>query len=324
MRSFTSLARLFLLPVCCGMLTSIVSLETPVSGFTYYATAASGSPYCWNEAALPNGVIYWQAAPDAPAIVRDSVNNAAQAWSAAVHGVLQFSEGTGGINIIWDTDGSLIPDSLYLACTNLYVNVPGTITGGRIIINAHDYTWKRSGDGAVGPNVHGVCEADLDSVILHEMGHALGLGHSDNDPSKIVGPWGYGNMPTMNSVILPGAQNLHADDRAGICFIYTGAVPPAAPPSPLLVTATPLSGRAPIKVLFREADGDPGTIWDFGDGKAAAGAKAAHRFTAPGVYTVTAQSCGKSGSVIIQVVKKQKKLKKIAGKTQPHFLSKPL
>jgi len=321
-RKYTLLLRSVLVPACCALLMTTVPLDTDVLGYMYYSTAA-GSPYKWNLAKLPNGTLFWQADPKAPDILRQSLSKAAQAWAATLDGKLNFSEGPlggGGITVTWDVTGNLIPDSIFLAYTTFNADLSGSISSVRIIVNASNYTWVRSDDGYVGPPVGGKREADLDSVILHEMGHALGLDHSDKDPTKIVGGYASGNLPTMNSVILPGAQNLHTDDKTGLRFVYTGdtspdvETSPPPPPSPLIVTATPASGRAPVRILFRQIGGDAKTAWDFGDGTAATGTKVAHRFTAPGTYVVAAQGGGKSGTMNIQVESKQKKQKKSAAR----------
>lgn len=312
MRSFPVLPRPFLTSLCCAVLLTTVFLNTEVLGFTYYATP-EGTPFRWNLAALPNSTVCWQADPSAPDILRRSLSNAAQAWSAALGGILMFSEGTGGITVTWDGDGSLIPNTDLLAYTSFNADISGDISSARIIVNAKNYNWVYSCDGVVlPPNASVKGQADLASVILHEMGHALGLNHSDLDPSKIVGGYGYDNLPTMNSVILPGAQKLHTDDKAGIRFIYTGnGTPvPEVETSPLVVMAKPPSGRAPVRISFMQAGGDASTTWDFGDGTAACGTKVVHRFTASGTYVVTAQSGGKSGTYNVQVTGKQNKQKK--------------
>ncbi len=77
-----------------------------------------------------------------------------------------------------------------------------------MVINDY-YNWDTSGAPAGD-------EFDLQSVVLHEFGHFLHLGHDDN-PGAVMYP-----------SIAPGvvARTLHANDIAGIQYIYPAPPPP--------------------------------------------------------------------------------------------------
>jgi hypothetical protein len=266
-------------------------------------TTPQGKPYAWSQSTT---VIRWSVEPAAPAIVRESVLFAIETWSSATSSVLKFEEGPGGIAVVWDSSGDKIIDSIFLAYTTFTADGNSNINGGRITVNAYNYTWRRGGYGGVGPIANGKREANLDSVMLHELGHALGLDHSDKNPSALVGTVSPGDYPTMNSIIYDGAQTLHIDDETGVRSLYNAGSPPAAV---LPITATPLSGPRNMVVSFSNAEGAEDTDWDFGDGGIASGASVQHKFTALGTYTVTAKSNGLTAQVTIEIKKNVKQPK---------------
>jgi hypothetical protein len=76
--------------------------------------------------------------------------------------------------------------------------------------------------------------ADIDvySVLLHEMGHALGLGHSD-DPRAVMYPF-YRRYSALHPVDVLGIQQIYATPEPGF-----GDNPPTEPPTPPAAPAEP-------------------------------------------------------------------------------------
>jgi hypothetical protein len=95
-----------------------------------------------------------------------------------------------------------------------------------IAYNDNDYLW--SSDNNPGSN-----EFDIQSIIVHELGHWLSLrdlygdiGDGVNDVAKVM--YGRGSIGEMK-------RNLHSDDIAGIRWIYGASYSPAMPWIPLLL-----------------------------------------------------------------------------------------
>jgi len=291
--------------ISIASLALVFSFERSAAGFQPFVSPTQ-SHYKWNVAAGP---VRWSVLPGAPELVRESMLAVTKNWSEATAGVLTFEEGAGGISLDWDATGTRIVDTMYLAYTFFNADNTNRIYASNITINALNFTWQRGGASGVGPVLNGKREANMDTVLMHEVGHALGLDHSDKNAAGIVGTWSATDLPTMNSIVYPGAETLHSDDDAGIQTLY-GAAAAAPLPAGMTIVASPLSGKAPLNVSFTTNDGSE-AMWDFGNGKKLrSGDNLSQKFTAPGTYTVTATAGGKSTTITIEVEKKGKRAPK--------------
>jgi PKD repeat protein len=137
----------------------------------------------------------------------------------------------------------------------------------------------------INDNLNWSSDGYLYAVILHEVGHALGLAHSD-DASAIM------------YYQVTGPKSLGADDRNGIRFLYPDPNYVYSPPVAVIDGST-LSGAAPF-AAFLSGTGSTGDItkysWSYGDGSSGEGQTSSHTYSAGGEYDATLTVTDSSGA----------------------------
>ena len=135
----------------------------------------------------------------------------------------------------------------------------------------------------------------------------------DADGSIVSYDWSFGNGATATGVTASYTYTaagtytatLKVTDNKGAVSIASATITVAAPPNKpptAIMSATPVSGNAPLTVSFSSAgSSDPdGTItnysWSFGTGATAAGANASYTYTSPGTYTATLKVTDNAGA----------------------------
>jgi len=139
-----------------------------------------------------------------------------------------FANGENGDGYPFDGRGNVLAHTFYPAAPN-----PEPLAGDMHLDEAEP--WR------VGSNV------DLYSVALHELGHALGLGHSDK-PGAVMYPYYH------------SATSLTAEDVSAILSLYAAAAvtkSPEEPPAPVVTITTPGSqtGDATMVLAGRVSGG---------------------------------------------------------------------
>ena len=193
-----------------------------------------------------------------------------------------FGAGAHGDSYPFDGPGKVLAHTFYPAPPN-----PEPIAGDMHL--DEDETWR------VGATI------DLFSVVLHELGHALGLGHSDN-PNDVMYPY------------YRIASTLAAGDKAAILALYAPAgSAPAPPPTPaptptptpsnplLLTVNTPVTPTSSTTLALSgtiSGSSSPSITWSSTAGAFGAGRITGSNWTIPSValsagantITVTASS----------------------------------
>lgn len=176
-------------------------------------TTASGAPLVWWE--LPAS---WSYEPEgAPVDGEIAVDAAFEAWSTVPGTRVDFVASNAiDANVVrWDLVGDVVDE--HLAYTSTWSDTDGILVAFDIALNP-TVAWE---SGAF----------DLQSTLTHEVGHALGLDHSDQTGSVMA--------PTL----LQGtyARELHEDDVDAVLTLY----PDLGAPFATLVCSTGSVGAGP-------------------------------------------------------------------------------
>jgi hypothetical protein len=225
-----------------GVMLAGTGLALTSSGTAHaYVTKQTqlGAPVHWQDAHV--SFVVDDSVTQAVSGATPAIAAAAQSWSGASGApALSAADGEGGSqpkvdgkNTILFAAGGYAPAGNALAITVLsYDESTGAIVDADIVVNGkHAFAVLASGAtapaGAVPVSTEGSSGAstaqqvfDLQHVVAHEVGHALGLGDEASEPSDLMYPY---SLPDDASVRSPAS-----DDLAGIDSIYAGQTPTAA------------------------------------------------------------------------------------------------
>lgn len=234
--------------------------------------APGSPPGVWPDATLPVRVALGGPSRDLGAAAEAELALAARTWSEVACTRFRLVAGApesqrpadDGKSTVWFEEVAWPPELVpgVLAQTVVRTDGQGRVYDADIWINAVDHRFAR---GATSGKV------DARGVLVHELGHLLGLGHA-TDPAATM-------FPTTSGVRW---RSLEADDRAGVCALYPGQGATPCPSTPCPPGAACVAGRCqgprePADVCAPcervpgacEAAGDDARCVDVGAGAAA-------------------------------------------------------
>jgi len=227
------------------LLVSAFLIAAPGSAAAYdLATSAAGDPLHW-----PAGRVTFTLAVepgptelDPDATVR-AITAAVATWQAALADspiTLAISETPGSaaprmndgvLTIRWafDRDDPDLESGLLGQTFLSYRSADAQLVDADIVLNADEFRWTTDPTSCAD-------EYDVESAVVHEIGHALGLAHSIGHPEA--------TMFRTGDACDIAKRDLAADDTAGLDELY--ATPPASEPGGGCVSTSPGSGAGAL------------------------------------------------------------------------------
>lgn len=180
--------------------------------FVPWVDPVSGQQFKWQSFPVP-----YYVAPGTPPFVVKAFTDALAAWRAVAPKVFSFTksrpvvptDNNPAITLYYDRAGWLGGEN------SLAITGPATVPGtGQMVkafihVNAFNFGWHNGDPWWVSATKKKEPQADIYRVLLHELGHCLGLWHNDADPLSVMYPY-----------LHPEENKISPDDVAGLRSIY--------------------------------------------------------------------------------------------------------
>jgi PKD repeat protein len=234
-----------------------------------------------------------------------AVANGAAAWAGVSGATVRYSTSSGSAPVVVHLDvTSQAPGwSDTLPCGTggvIGYGGPGSAASAPAFKGSGGYYAPSSGNVWMRKVTGGCYSAStFRAAVLHELGHTLGLGHSDQGASThsttTAADW---NAAVMHSVIPASNPSVpQTDDAQAIQYYYGGGGSSVPAPAAGFVFSpgNPTAGQT---VSFTDAStGSPTSwLWTFGDGSTSTAQNPTRTFTQSGTYTVTLVASNAGGS----------------------------
>ncbi len=273
---------------------------------------ARPSPYVWDPADMPLEYVVAEECPlQSPDDCLDAVRNAfdlyedascsvldfeyAGAYDGDAYGELRtFDLGDRRNHFIFDDPDDLLDVGVIAATVTQRFGLAFELFG-------EEYQWADNSDTATNNNIRlqsdagiraGICDDawNVDALLAHDIGHRVGLGHSD-DPDAF--------MQAIGTSPCEPFDGLREDDVEGVQWLYGARADIVCSHSDGRQTG--YLGVVPFEVhcvlssrdhLDRVTDAE----WSFGDGTVVRGLEVSHTYTEPGDYTIHTTVFGDGGT----------------------------
>ena len=221
------------MPRALHVLVCIFGLAWPqlAGAGTEVLKTSSGSPVHWTRTRI--SVALQTTAPSRTAsqdAVERAIERAADTWNAVSAGQPRFYVSLGGDAdvLIAFCRGRWHGDTIDLGRSQFTASLhDGSVSAATVEINECDHSFS-------GTDTTGADGVDLQSVITHELGHVLGLGHSDNS-TAVMHPNGSGGAHVRRP---------NVDDQTALALLYFGRFSSAEPTAIERALATARAGVA--------------------------------------------------------------------------------
>jgi len=137
----------------------------------------------------------------------------------------------------------------------------------------------------------GSCTSEfiIESILMHEAGHGLGLDHPDQCDGAYAGGYPGAIMYSSINPCDAGKLALTVDDIGGVTFLYDNGKPLVYPS----YSASATAGYTPFTVDFTDASiGATSWAWAFGDGGSSTDQSPSYTYQVAGNFTVNLQLNG--------------------------------